>query len=32
MSQSMVQILLWGAAGVILIAFMARRRKRKALR
>ena len=27
-----MQIVLWGAAGVILIAFMARRRRRKAMR
>lgn len=32
MSNSVIQMVLWAAAGVILIAFMARRRKRKALR
>ncbi len=28
----MMQVVLWVAAGLVLIAFMARRRKRKALR
>ncbi len=32
MSHSVIQMVLWVAAGVVLIAFMARRRKRKAMR